>query len=169
MSPDQWVALWFPEADESRLAQFATRRCVSCPVRIRCIEESIRHPDQPGIWAGIGTDQRRALAQQYRPGHQWDAACKCSWCELVTRILDGKLVNVNGPGAQCGRIATYARSCRCRPCRFAMNLRNYLGTPTVKPPGDTMPEPTRPTTTCRHSGRGRCRSCQYHDELLALT
>lgn len=158
MTHAAWVELWFPEADQMHLARYAQRKCEKCPVRIACLEESIQHPEQPGLWGGVGQDHRRALAAAYRPGHTWSASCGCRWCQLVTAILDGDLVNINGPGAQCGKISTYARRCRCRPCRFEMSNRNY----------STKVQPLRKVRAPRVGCRGETRVEAFDAELVAL-
>lgn len=52
-------ALFFPERGESGDA--ARQICMSCPVRVQCLEYSLQFPSDFGIVAGLSPVQRRRL------------------------------------------------------------------------------------------------------------
>lgn len=52
---------WFPISKDPAESEPAKRVCADCPVRSRCVTESLRIPDCKGIWGGLDELDRRRL------------------------------------------------------------------------------------------------------------
>lgn len=118
------------EDPEHNLGVEAKRVCARCPVLRECLEDAIERREEHGIWGGAGENWRRQLARAYRAGPEtWEPAL----AEHVARLDQltaseenyGSVVAIdtNGPGATHGLASTYARGCRCRPCKYAVKER----------------------------------------------
>ncbi len=119
--------LWFPEKDEGQdnHGTAAKRVCATCPSLIPCLEAAIDRDEEFGIWGGAGGDERRRLRRVWlvREGDP------TAWQEALEHHigrLDGTVTEIadrNGTGATHGLASTYARGCRCRPCKLAITER----------------------------------------------
>lgn len=71
---DEWVklaacrdadpALFFPERGES--SREAKQVCLSCPVRLECLEYALANGEKFGVWGGKSDKERRRLRRQRR-------------------------------------------------------------------------------------------------------
>jgi WhiB family redox-sensing transcriptional regulator len=52
---------WFPVSKDPAASEEPKRVCAQCPVRSRCISESLKIPDEKGIWGGLDELDRRRL------------------------------------------------------------------------------------------------------------
>jgi hypothetical protein len=52
---------WFPLTKDPKEAEPAKQVCAECPVRSRCVTESLKYPDMKGIWGGLDELDRRRL------------------------------------------------------------------------------------------------------------
>ncbi len=118
--PTHW---WFPERTDGtdNHGTHAKAVCAQCPALRPCLEAALDRREEHGIWGGAGGDHLRALRRAWLTGgDRWEQA----FVEHVAR-LDGTVVDItdrNGPGATHGLAVTYARGCRCAPCRLAVPL-----------------------------------------------
>jgi WhiB family redox-sensing transcriptional regulator len=115
---------WWPERGNGATSASAAAKavCVACPVIRPCLEAALENREEHGIRGGAGGDQMRWLRRAWlQGGAVWDTAF-----EAHLGQLDGETgpVNRNGPGATHGLAVTYARGCRCRPCRLAIADRH---------------------------------------------
>ncbi len=115
--------------------------CSTCEVQMECLAYSIENNERFGIWGGIGDDRRARLRAIYRRGSaleferaiveeveataRWIGAIEderpidperpCGRCDST--IPEGRHPpDRNGPGATCGKAATYNKGCRCLLC-----------------------------------------------------
>lgn len=51
---------WFPDHVRGRGHANAIRVCMTCPVRVECLEYALTAPERHGIWGGMNEGQRRA-------------------------------------------------------------------------------------------------------------
>lgn len=126
---DMPVEWWFKEVNtgKSNVGLEAKRLCKACPVNKHCLTYAIETREEHGIWGGCGEKNRRQLERIWQEkecdGYAWawsDIECECPWCEaLEAAVKQDKVFNANGPNATHGIRVTYARGCRCAPCRFA--------------------------------------------------
>lgn len=67
---------WFPDDQEVRLdrARLAMKICVSCPVRLECLQAAIARDERHGIWGGMTTRQRLRLVRDVRKQREQEAA-----------------------------------------------------------------------------------------------
>jgi hypothetical protein len=129
---------WFPQRGQNEAGMYAKRVCASCPVKVDCLQDSVMGPwDLFGIWAGGGEPLRRILRRLKRESpHPWSVMeqdCDCNLCQLVASYWErldftakngrgpSPAMNINGPGATHGTIASYKRGCTCRKCTKAGN------------------------------------------------
>lgn len=118
-------------------ARAAKQVCAGCSVAAVCLDAALEQHERWGIWGGAGEAERRTFAycRPARPhGPDPVEGCACRWCEEWERHrsnLDaiatggrraGRPGDRNGTGATHGRRATYARGCRCAPCRWSASL-----------------------------------------------
>jgi hypothetical protein len=67
LHPDEW----FPVSEQAEIARreatAAIATCMACPVRVQCLELSLRHWDigQHGIWGGLLPAERAALRRRW--------------------------------------------------------------------------------------------------------
>ncbi len=92
--------------------------CAGCPVWRECLTDAIDRREDHGIWGGAGEDLRRLLIRKRRQGGEvWEAAMVAHEARLAG--VAAGVPNRNGPKATHGLRITYARGCRCGPCRVA--------------------------------------------------
>lgn len=133
------VARWYADTGgdgqgQGDHARAAKKICAGCPVAAVCLDAALEQHEMWGVWGGAGEAERRtfARARPARPhGPDPLEGCACRWCQEWERHrsnLDaiatggrraGRHGDRNGPGATHGRRATYARGCRCSPCRWS--------------------------------------------------
>lgn len=56
--------LFFPNGstgDHARQAAVAKRLCMSCPVRVACLEFALESRQDFGVWGGLTEEERRSL------------------------------------------------------------------------------------------------------------
>lgn len=121
--------MFFTEREEgkSNVGHTAKKVCRACPVRKSCLTYAIEQHEEHGIWGGYGEKDRRYLNRKWNErecdgwGWAWsDVNCSCSWCQaLLEAVRDDTVFNSNGPNATHGLRVTYARGCRCFPCKMA--------------------------------------------------
>lgn len=122
-------ALWYPDSGHTAAAGRAI--CAACPVLAQCLELALATREKEGCWGGAAQRQRRRLYPVWvQRAHDYRDDCadpKCRWCRTVDAHraccatgAEGPM-QINGPGAQCGFRATYARGCRCGPCSLAIS------------------------------------------------
>ena len=58
--------LFYPPADADDAAQPAKAICITCPVRVPCLEHAITHREKQGVWGGLSERERRRLVRQRR-------------------------------------------------------------------------------------------------------
>jgi len=123
------AAAAFRETGADNHGTRAKQVCASCPVWRQCLTEAVDRRESEGIWGGAGGAYLRHLRRQRLHGIEaWQGAL-----EQHRRVLDfvaGRgprptLTNRNGPGAEHGRIGTYAKGCRCDPCQMAAAERSW--------------------------------------------
>ncbi len=115
--------------------------CSTCDVQMECLAFSIINNEKFGIWGGIGDDRRSRLRAIYRRGDALaferaivaEVEATAVWIGVIdderpiaperacgrcdSTIPEGRHPpDRNGPGATCGRAATYNKGCRCRRC-----------------------------------------------------
>ena len=56
--------MFFPSKGKS--ARPAKRICQACEVRAECLDYALQAGEEHGIWGGLTTGQRRALARERR-------------------------------------------------------------------------------------------------------
>lgn len=119
--------------------------CAQCPVLLDCLEDSMIHRDEAGLWGGAGEPERRVLVRAWlkRPhGPGVVSGCSCAWCVDVAAHLDRldglrvKVRDTNGRKATHGRRSTFARGCRCTPCRWSASAPGQV----VARCGESTPE-----------------------------
>ena len=127
--PDRWFL------DERGDQGFAARAiCAECSVLSACLDDAVNRVEEFGIWGGCGEVERRIFRRLLpaRP-HGADApeGCACEYCAELARHRgnlaalaaghrrSGHPGDRNGPGASHGIRATFARGCRCSPCRWS--------------------------------------------------
>lgn len=59
---------WLPDEEDGPQGRAAATACCGCPHVAPCAAWAIAHPDVPGIWGGLTTGQRHALARARRGG-----------------------------------------------------------------------------------------------------
>jgi Transcription factor WhiB len=67
LDPDDWFPV-SPEPEVARLeADAAIVICMACPVRVLCLELSLRHWDigQHGVWGGLVPAERASLRRRW--------------------------------------------------------------------------------------------------------
>lgn len=122
--------------------------CAQCPVARECIMTSVATNEDRGVW-GVGGQRRRYLRKQWatldsnqfssvvdqevrllRNGYERievQPAGSCERCArrgITSRMAEGvRPEDVNGENARCGKAVTYARGCRCIPCKLAHSMR----------------------------------------------
>lgn len=69
------AAAWFDgvgdtPAERSASRAAARRTCARCPVRQRCLDQSISNDEDDGIWGGLDARQRRRLLAASNPTHE---------------------------------------------------------------------------------------------------
>lgn len=121
--------LFFPEKGkgESNVGLKAKKICIACGVKKNCLTYAIENNEKNGVWGGCGEKTRRYLERVWQQkecdGYAWawsDIECECVWCEALENAVEQDTVfNSNGPNATHGLRVTYARGCRCNPCKFA--------------------------------------------------
>jgi len=123
--------LWFPLEGEH--GEEGKRICAGCPVRDQCLTDALERHEMHGTWGGATERVRRHLRHFHaRCPHAplLSPGCACQFCDALRRhhehmaaLLEDRPVERlqdNGRGAQHGKPATYARGCRCEPCREGM-------------------------------------------------
>lgn len=76
ITPEPWMQdalcaqvggdLHFPQKAEHAKAADAKRICAACPVREQCLAFALRTGERHGIWGGLTTHERRAIAGNRR-------------------------------------------------------------------------------------------------------
>jgi hypothetical protein len=120
--------LWFLDKGHV-LSPKAKQTCHDCPVFFACLEQSLGRRETHGGWAGAAPRTRRVLWHAWvARTHDYDPACTRSscWCRVAethreSLIESSTPLQLNGPGARCGKRSTYARGCRCLACRTAIS------------------------------------------------
>lgn len=120
---------WF-EMKQTRASTSAKKLCHTCPLRLHCLEYSVDcGAETVGIFGGVGSNVRRDLVKLHKQaGHWYEPSCGCGYCvEVRGRLSDrpSRLRNRNGEGAQCARISTFGRGCRCFACSIVSGVRTY--------------------------------------------
>jgi WhiB family redox-sensing transcriptional regulator len=59
---------WFVRSEGSSFGEPAKQICTTCPVRRDCLAASLVFGERFGIWGGLDSHQRSALAQSLRRG-----------------------------------------------------------------------------------------------------
>lgn len=124
--------IWFPTKGKgkSNVGHEAKVICGSCPVARDCLTYAVSRREKFGIWGGCGGTILRALRtiwvnERECDGYGWENDCDCKWCETIFEVIEhGKSLNANGDGATHGLRVTYARGCRCFPCRLVASQYN---------------------------------------------
>lgn len=57
-------AVFFPETDE--MADEAKEICLSCDVRVSCLEHALASREKVGVWGGTTERERRRIVRQRR-------------------------------------------------------------------------------------------------------
>ncbi|MBV6448552.1 WhiB family transcriptional regulator [Nitrosomonas sp.] len=112
--------LFFPERREGQAnhGSEAKQICASCPIIVGCLVDALEGRIDHGIWGGAGESERRLLGRLYHNRRRDPQR----WAEALRRHISAltgcgeELVNRNGPGASCGKAATFNRGCRCAAC-----------------------------------------------------
>lgn len=113
----------------------AKQVCASCPVWRECLTEAVDRRESEGIWGGAGGAYLRHLRRQRLHGIEaWQGAL-----EQHRRVLDyvagrgprPQVGNRNGPGAEDGRVGTYAKGCRLEASQWAVADRYLAKAPPV--------------------------------------
>ena len=65
---NQDTEAWFVRSEGSRFGEPAKQICAACPVRRDCLAASLVFGETFGIWGGLDSHQRNALAQSLRRG-----------------------------------------------------------------------------------------------------
>lgn len=136
--PDGRVLEGPPPLSSHQRAQ-AVDACRTCPVREACLMASLDRNEECGRWGGAGEARRRALRRARADG-TLALALAAHW-----RLLDGaggaddrELLAVFGGAATHGRPGTFAKGCRCEPCRLAIGAREVRASlarrPARRPP-----------------------------------
>jgi WhiB family redox-sensing transcriptional regulator len=123
--------LWFP--DEGAHGEAGKKICAGCPVRDACLTDALERHEMHGTWGGATERVRRHLRhfhQRCPHAPLRSPGCACQFCqawdrhvEHMTALLEDRppeRLQDNGPGATHGKASTYARGCRCEPCRNGM-------------------------------------------------
>ena len=120
----------------------AKRVCAPCPVVRACLVDAIDGREKAGVWGGVTVGDSngwRVLTRAWRTrAHPTGLDCDdpgCAWCRAVddhlTRLAEWAAaggprlpnpVDANGNDANCGHLSSYARGCRCSPCRFSATV-----------------------------------------------
>lgn len=60
--------LFFPDGPDQSvsLRKWAVKACMSCPVRRVCLEYSLEHEEEHGIWGGVTPNERKAILKSRR-------------------------------------------------------------------------------------------------------
>jgi WhiB family redox-sensing transcriptional regulator len=130
MEPD----VFFPLRGASCIE--AQRVCAECPVTEDCLNYAVMRPERHGIFGGLGEGKRKWLRQLQRASPHPESGtrfeCECDYCAEVAVHLERLTVlavtgrgpsparPTFGPGATHGRRSTYARGCKCEPCRATL-------------------------------------------------
>lgn len=65
----QPAELWFPERGNSaKTVRRAKKICRVCPVRAACLRYALTKKEEFGVWGGMTTSERRALARANTTG-----------------------------------------------------------------------------------------------------
>lgn len=136
--------VWY--TDDPPTVALAKAICGRCPARRDCYRFALATGERVGIWAGIDMARRshateavddqadydtieRAITADLTVGPELGATV-CRRCgEAVKAGLHPR--DGNGPGAQCGKTATYNKGCRCDRCEEAKRASNLAGRPTA--------------------------------------
>lgn len=119
--------LWFP--NKGQTAKTGRSICASCPAVVQCLEHAVATQPE-GMWGATSKRQRRRLRIiWFQRAHAHRSDCDdpgCRWCRTVDAHLASLEVRqgpqqLNGPGARCGFKSSYARGCRCGPCKLAIS------------------------------------------------
>lgn len=54
---------WFPTPGDSAAIEYAVGLCITCPVRVRCLEFAISSGSEYGIWGATTEAQRRQIKE----------------------------------------------------------------------------------------------------------
>ena len=65
---NQDTAAWFVRSEGSRFGEPAKQICAVCPVRRDCLASALVFGEHHGVWGGLDSHQRSALAQSLRRG-----------------------------------------------------------------------------------------------------
>jgi WhiB family redox-sensing transcriptional regulator len=61
------TAVFFPAGNFARMEEKQAKSvCAMCPVRVPCLTFALEHVEPFGVWGGLSTEERRALAGQNR-------------------------------------------------------------------------------------------------------
>lgn len=133
---------WYPEPTDHVTAKKAKAICRVCPSTASCLDHAVLQ-NEPGIWGGTAEEKRRRLRRDWNkieagmspnpPAGSWSGGIP-RWDRLVDVTVKGirlgidldVLTEQNTPGATCGHISTWNRSCRCDSCHAASTMRAYL-------------------------------------------
>jgi WhiB family redox-sensing transcriptional regulator len=60
--------------------EMAKRICHGCPVRYQCLRWSLENPEDSGVWGGLSSRERRAVAAIAHDGSWRDSVARKPWC-----------------------------------------------------------------------------------------
>lgn len=60
--PELWYPLGYEAAANQAQIELAKSICLTCPLRIGCLEYALEHREADGIWGGLTPDERRGMS-----------------------------------------------------------------------------------------------------------
>lgn len=97
--------MFFPDASDHVSIRAAKNVCLTCPVRLACLQWALDTNQQFGIWGWLTEDERRRVSRG---------------ASLPQPTERPYLTLPPGSRAQHGTYTTYSRGCRCEPCTVAV-------------------------------------------------
>jgi WhiB family transcriptional regulator, redox-sensing transcriptional regulator len=97
---DEDPTVFFPDEERMsagvrrRYEEFAKKICNGtlgegpCPVREQCLEYSLAHPDEHGVWGGMTEQERRRFRKDQRRRSKDDARRRALGNRVLTREVD---------------------------------------------------------------------------------
>lgn len=88
--------------DSASHQKWAKRICRGCPVRAQCLQWALERPEGSGVWGGLNSRERRAVAAIAHDGTWREEVARKPWCPWC------KSRDVHSPEdrrLQCGRCA----------------------------------------------------------------
>ena len=96
--------IFFPEdISDPNVWDTARSLCAECPVRAKCLAETLLHAPTDGMWGGLIPDERQAIgistgATRQKPGSgrkhgtysKWESGCRCESCVKAKREYNNR-------------------------------------------------------------------------------